>query len=150
MNYEVKKDSTGEWRWQVKAANHEIIAASTEGYKNKADAEQNFQTVITLSKHFGTVKRTGLNFGEALEALKNGQEVARKGWNGKGMFIFLMKNPLFPMHQIDSPSFKRDNPDRKFCATKNFLAMRDAQGEIVPGWLASQTDMLADDWMIVE
>lgn len=108
-----------------------------------------------------------MNFGEALEALKEGKMVARQGWNGKGMFIFM--RPADELHvgfvakDIKSlPQGVKDyyyqdcvdgegNPLElgkdevvKFTA---YLCMKAADGSIVNGWLASQTDMLSEDWI---
>lgn len=77
-----------------------------------------------------------MNFGKAIEALKNGKKVARKGWNGKGIFIELQRpdensKMTHPYIFIDTTGLQTDNPD--------------APKDRVP-WLASQTDMLAEDW----
>lgn len=77
-------------------------------------------------------------FGEAIFALKNGFKVARKGWNGKGIFIELQtpdenSKMTQPYIFIDTSGLQTDNPDAPKCR--------------VP-WLASQTDMLADDWVM--
>ena len=94
---------------------------------------------------------TDMTFGLAIEAAKKGMKIARRGWNGKGMFVELMHcgvahsmvkynlpgNNKFLQQflSIDTTGLVTDNPDdRKF---------------VVP-WLASQTDMLAEDWFIVE
>lgn len=81
-----------------------------------------------------------MNFGQAIEALKVGKRVARKGWNGKGIFIELQQpdtnsKMTHPYIYIDTTSLQSKNP----------YARRD----LVP-WLASQTDMLASDWEVVE
>ena len=89
-----------------------------------------------------------MNFGEALEELKRGNCVARKGWNGKGIFIKLKKGESLntPNNRfnevmthdfiyIDTTGLRTNNPN--------------APMDRVP-WLASQTDMLADDWVVVE
>lgn len=68
-----------------------------------------------------------MNFGHALEALKQGLPVNREGWNGKGMYLLL---------QV---------PDEHSKMTLPYIYMKTAQGDLVP-WLASQTDMLAEDW----
>lgn len=70
------------------------------------------------------------SFGEALEALKSGQTVARKGWNGRGMWLGLQR------------------PDANSKMTLPYIYMSTVQGDLVP-WLASQTDLLADDWEVV-
>ena len=80
-----------------------------------------------------------MDFGKAIEALKSGKKVARKGWNGKGIFIEL---------QIPDDFSKMTHPyifiDTTGLETENSQAPKDR----VP-WLASQTDMLSDDWEIV-
>lgn len=85
-----------------------------------------------------------MNFGHALELLKRGEKVARKGWNGKGMFIFIASEFEF-VTKADMEAFQKSgvNVDESIC-------MLNAQGDVVVGWLASQTDMLAEDWKIVE
>ncbi|MFA7222649.1 MAG: DUF2829 domain-containing protein [Bacilli bacterium] len=80
-----------------------------------------------------------MNFGKAIEALKEGKKVARRGWNGKGIFIELQVPDAFskmtsPFIYINTTGLKTDN--------------QDAPKSLVP-WLASQTDMLAEDWEIV-
>lgn len=80
-----------------------------------------------------------MNFGEAIESLKAGKRVARLGWNGRGIFIELQRpdehsKMTHPYIYIDTTGLKTDNA----YAPKN----------LVP-WLASQTDMLAEDWCIV-
>ena len=71
-----------------------------------------------------------MNFGDALSALKEGKRVSRTGWNGKGMWLEM---------QV---------PDAHSKMTLPYIYMKTAQDDLVP-WLASQTDMLAEDWGIV-
>jgi hypothetical protein len=81
-----------------------------------------------------------LTFGDAIHYLKLGSKVARKGWNGKGMFLFLSPKPwIEAIEEIKWTDYKIDS----------FICMKTAQDTIVP-WLASQSDMLAEDWVIVE
>lgn len=80
----------------------------------------------------------GTKFGEAIEALKKGHKVAREGWNGKGMYLFLA-------HGEDIQSCTGIHEK---CV--DVICMKTAQDTVVFGWLASQTDMLAEDWVIVE
>lgn len=90
-----------------------------------------------------------LSFGAALEAAERGERIARKGWNGRGIFVFkvsggavtpVTKAPntpvlsVGPFLAIDTNGLQSDNPD--------------APRSVVP-WLASQTDMLAQDWTVV-
>lgn len=81
----------------------------------------------------------GMTFGIALELLKEGCKVAREGWNGKGMYIFLV-----------CPETISTNADVDLYSVHRSIAMRTADSSIVVGWLASQTDMLAEDWVVVE
>lgn len=81
-----------------------------------------------------------MDFGQAIWNLKNGNKVARKGWNGKGIFIELQIPDEFskmshPYAYIDTTGLKTNNPD----APKNRVP-----------WLPSQTDMLSDDWEVVK
>ena len=81
-----------------------------------------------------------MTFGLALEALKKGKKVARMGWNGKGMYLFLAAG-----EDLTNCLSKGDMPQ---CVDS--ICMKTAQNTIVIGWLASQTDMLAEDWILVE
>ena len=83
-------------------------------------------------------------FGDALEAMKNGERVAREGWNGKDMYIFIACEPDF-VTDADISAF--DNQDVE---TGDVICMKTAQNTFQLGWLASQADMLAEDWYIVE
>jgi hypothetical protein len=82
-------------------------------------------------------------FGTALEELKAGSKVARSGWNGKGMFIYYVPAASYPAQtKIAKEHFGETVPYGAY------IAMKTAQGNVVP-WLASQTDVLADDWQVV-
>ena len=85
-----------------------------------------------------------MNFGLAIEAMKNGERVARKGWNGKDMYVFLAYEADF-VTDADISAF-----DQLEVEVGDMLIMKTAQNTFQPGWLASQADMLADDWYIVE
>lgn len=95
-----------------------------------------------------------MDFGEALRALESGKRVAREGWNGKGMWL-----------SLSGPLEGRVTPAEKFWSHNNAqyaianggaavvlpsITMKTADGAILMGWLASQTDMFAKDWSIVE
>ena len=84
-------------------------------------------------------------FGDALEALKSGQRVCRKGWNGKGMFLFLVPGSTF---QVNRPPLLGIYPEGTEINYHAHVDMKTADGQVVP-WLCSQTDMLAEDWEIV-
>lgn len=115
-------------------------------------------------------KMENVTFGTALEAVKQGKRAAREGWNGKGMFIFQRPEDTIPYETVvgvvksipqslrdhlyfdakDSegkPVELKDMPPVKFTA---YLCLYAADRSIVNGWLASQTDMLSEDWNILD
>jgi hypothetical protein len=88
---------------------------------------------------------TAMSFGHAVHALKRGKRVARLGWNGKDMFLFLVPGSTFTVNRAPLLGFFPEGTPIKYHA---HIDMKTATGEIVP-WLASQTDVLADDWLIL-
>lgn len=91
-----------------------------------------------------------MNFGQGLEALKEGKKIARSGWNGKGMWL-----------QIVKPSIPKEYESEQYMEFTNYrvtgfhednllswIGMKTADNKFVP-WLASQTDVLAEDWVLV-
>lgn len=90
----------------------------------------------------------GLSFGLAIEAMKLGKRVARSGWNGKGMWLVL--DPGSTVVEVRPGSaYHKAGVTGSFTINPH-IDMKTATGEMQPGWLASQTDMLADDWVILE
>lgn len=92
----------------------------------------------------------GLNFGDALVALKAGRRVAREGWNGKGMWLSLSGPGVRDVPAGGFWSVNNADHARSQGGTAKVLpciTMKTATGEILMGWLASQTDMLAEDWV---
>ena len=112
-----------------------------------------------------------LNFGKAVEALKQGKMVTRAGWNGKGMFLFQRPEDDLSCDMIINkvkslPQSVKDYYKGKFSHTikekesgegpedvkvkfTSYICMKAADDTIVNGWLASQTDILAEDWIIL-
>ena len=91
-----------------------------------------------------------LNFGAALEALKQGKKVARKGWNGKGMFLWLKPGTMVKSEWCHDPELKaiadKNGGEIEALGT---ICMKTADDKILSGWLASQTDVLSEDWVLV-
>ncbi|WP_345872890.1 DUF2829 domain-containing protein [Shewanella algae] len=88
-----------------------------------------------------------MNFGQAIESLKSGMKVARNGWNGKGMWLVF--TPGRVIENVEPNSFYDKcgfEAPVKICS---HIDMKAADGSMVVGWLASQTDMLAEDWYVV-
>ena len=88
-----------------------------------------------------------MNFGEAIEALKKGKKVSRPGWNGRGMWLILVPGSLVEIKQGTTYSHAGLSGE---VLINGHIDMRTATGGMQPGWLASQTDMLAEDWVVVE
>ena len=94
----------------------------------------------------------GMDFGNALAALKMGLKVARAGWNGKGMWLILVAGT--PNAALREGTPYREALGQESCEILPHIDMwtTNAEGRraMLPGWLASQTDMLAEDWQIIE
>lgn len=102
-----------------------------------------------------------MSFGDAIEAVKSGKLVARVGWNGKGMFVFQRPEDSLSTEMIINrvkslpDSFKKwveqncGESETSMIKFNSYLCMKAADGSIVNGWLASQTDILSEDWIIV-
>ena len=107
-----------------------------------------------------------LNFGQALQLIKQGKALRRRGWNGKGMNISLDRGNIAPelygFTGMDHPSYPHgstiDGVDMGLFSLGDVgtttrlpnIGMFTATGCVLRGWLASQTDMLAEDWDVVE
>lgn len=91
-----------------------------------------------------------LGFDWAINALKNGKKVARKGWNGKGMYLWLLPEDKVQRSWIKDPMLLEAFGDNEELNCLGSIRMKTATGEVLTGWLASQTDMLAEDWELVE
>jgi hypothetical protein len=95
------------------------------------------------------------SFGEAIRNLKQGRCLARKGWNGKNMWIVLMPALYLPSYSTANTMRKVNDRTAKHIGedapldSQPYIAMWTADGKWQPGWLASQADMLADDWFLV-
>ena len=95
-----------------------------------------------------------MRFGEALAHARNGKRVARYGWNGKGMYVYYTKGRLLPIDawemRLPSQELTEAEKEKGYVNIMPHLDMMSAQGVRIIGWLASQTDMLAFDWYVVD
>lgn len=99
---------------------------------------------------------SNFDYGQALTYLKQGLMLQRKGWNGKGMFVFMRPFDTLPKAVVENVKSlpvevknflsKQERP----IDFKAYLCMYNAKGEVVNGWLASQEDMLANDWQLFQ
>lgn len=85
-----------------------------------------------------------MNFGYALESLKQGYKLAREGWNGKGMWLYYV-----PSNAYDAQTNAAKKAFGDKVPYRAYIAMKTVDNDVVP-WVASQTDLLAEDWVIVE
>lgn len=97
-------------------------------------------------------QEVGISFGDAIAFLKAGRRLTRLGWNGTGMFIVLMPRLQLPPFNTQDTARKVNDRTAKWIGEDQpldcqpYIAMYTAKKQWQPGWLASQADMLADDW----
>ena len=102
-----------------------------------------------------------MTFGEAIEKMRRGAFVAREGWNGKKQFIYITEGTTVPKANLRARAISAikhwdliNHLDTDVDHTQVEIATRidmiNMQGQIVCGWLASQTDMTATDWFVWE
>jgi len=91
-----------------------------------------------------------MDFSEALKELKNGERVARVGWNGKNMFIYMVKGTYIDEDFLHEEASKFNVAVKGFAKFNAHIDMKTADGSVCVGWLASQIDLLADDWVVVD
>lgn len=91
-----------------------------------------------------------MNFGQALEYLKQGKKITRRGWNGKNMFLWLKPSTTIKSEWCKDPLLKElcDNNGGEIEALGT-ICMKTADDKILTGWLASQTDILSEDWLLI-
>lgn len=121
----------------------------------------NFHKAYRPASEFRDIDRAAhtptadMTFGQALEAIKAGHRVARTGWNGKGMFIFMVTGSELTVGTLRAESPYRqlatamDMDDDDTFTIRPHIDMRGADGAMTVGWAPSQVDMFATDWLIV-
>lgn len=114
--------------------------------KPNTDFLDGYVSWLTEEQANAEFRQTGnFPFGMAIEAMKLGHKVARSGWNGKGMYLVLLDPVKDNLQILEVSCAERSVP----LALQPFIVMKTVQNTYVP-WLASQSDMLADDWRIVQ
>ena len=95
--------------------------------------------------------KINLKFGKVIEYLKEGNLMARKGWNGKNMFIWMKPEFEIKTEFCKDPILKKIADDNGGSITGlPTICMKTADNKILTGWIASQTDIFAEDWFVVE
>lgn len=118
--------------------------------------EETYRETECLGPEAVNLRRDKMDFGQAIGAMKLGCKVAREGWNGKGMWVALQDGSNIAQNKARGGAAMHrraeleENREASLIKILPHIDMRAADGSIVVGWLASQTDMLAEDWMIVE
>ncbi len=116
----------------------QVLECKVESIQSTTTASIKFD--IPNDYRFVQREAVTFDFGFALEALRQGKRARRKGWNGKDMYIFLANGD-----DLTSCICSEDMPP---CTDS--ICIKTADDKICVGWLASQTDMLAEDWTVVE
>lgn len=130
--------------WELQEARG-VCRTIVEHYPFGEDHERDdkVRRILTDAEGKGLEKKKGLDFSEALYALKTGQAVARAGWNGKDMFLYMVPAATYKAQTLVAKAlFGEDVPYGAY------TAMKTADGNVVP-WLCSQSDQYATDWEIV-
>jgi hypothetical protein len=86
-----------------------------------------------------------MDFSEALDKVKSGRKIARTGWNGRGMFLYLVPGSMFSVNKAPLLGIY---PAGTTVTYRPHIDLVTADGQSVP-WVASQTDLLEDDWVVV-
>ena len=115
------------------------VEANVEGYTGHVT----WMTAVTFKRNYTS---EDMDFGRALDALRCGRAVQREGWNGAGMFLYLVGKGDYPAASKIAKDYWGEDALVPYAP---YIAMKTAQGFVVP-WLASQTDVLAYDWHVIE
>lgn len=102
------------------------------------------------------METNGFDFSTALLFLKEEKKVMRKGWNGKNQFVVMMPALFLPPFNTQDTNRKVNDRTAKHIGedtpldSQPYLALFNAQGKWQPGWVPSQEDLFAEDWMVLE
>ena len=125
-----------------------FLVEYTDGGQNNHALHKGYVSWSPADVFAGSYKASGnLSFGHAIELLRAGHKVSRAGWNGKDMFLYLVPGNRYPPTTEAGHAIARNHEDG-LVPYGAYIAMKTAQDNVVP-WLASQTDVLAEDWCLV-
>lgn len=130
--------------------NGTIIGPTTRGYEvTYEDGYKSWCPADVFEKNNRPID--GMTFGFAIEVLKKGLKVARKGWNGKGMYLWLKPATVIKSDWCKDPMLKEivdaNGGETEALGT---ICMKTADNKVLTGWAPNQIDTLSDDWMTVE
>lgn len=138
----------------IQAEPRSRVSDGSPGYQvDYPDGYTSWSPKATFEEAYREVTAGCMTFGLALEALKKGLKVARVGWNGKGMWLSLSCGESREVYcegfwSMNNYEFARTKPGGMATVLPS-ITMKTADDKILMGWLASQTDMLSEDWVIV-
>jgi len=125
---------------------------SDEGYLIKTEGKANSELSdgyirwLTKEQFDKTFRKENMSLGEAILMLKEGHRISRRGWNEKGMVLFLVPGSTFKVNRPPLLGIHEEGTEVNY---QSHVDMITASGTVVP-WLCSQTDLLANDYFIVE
>lgn len=122
--------------------NHTVSERNVDGY----DGYVSWLPTSAFHQQYKPI-HDGMTFGEALEAVKGGNKVARSGWNGQNMFLLFVDGKC--VEQSINEHYGNVGDPMAFKPVMDAIYMKTADNKLVP-WLASQTDLLATDWEVVQ
>lgn len=129
-----------------------ITGVHGEQYPCKPDIFEETYEPMDDAETCDAAKETNLTFGEMLKYLKRGRQCYRRGWNGKGQYIYMTNGSNVTCSHLKANtrkmiinSFDKDD----YVEIMPHIDMKTAQNQLIIGWAPTQTDMLANDWYIV-
>lgn len=128
----------------IKVIAEQLVELTIEEVQNLAKVLKDEYGITAEEKVAQT--KTGMTFGGAIAALKQGKKVARQGWNGKGMFLYLVSEGKYPVKMDAAKSIADESGNVRYGP---YVALKAVNGSVYP-WNASQADMLSEDWVVIE
>jgi hypothetical protein len=150
----IKSDMGYAWGWHCNIAMAAFDAGCPHDVANEGAArfmKLLFGVDTRMTPWFpATQKAKAMTFGSAIEALRGGLKVARAGWNGKGMWLILVPGTKVVNFTEGSPYMKAGLTSGEILPHIDmYTTNAEGRRAMLPGWVASQTDMLALDWVVV-
>lgn len=141
---------TNEWHFAIRLSHNQQVCIGKGPEESTALIEAEHRAIAYL-RGAGIWKDEQQDalfcFSVALAQLKAGKRIARQGWNGKGMWLILTQGRI--VENLEPNSFYEKCGFEAPVTICSHIDMKAADGSMVVGWLASQTDMLAEDWVIL-
>lgn len=135
----------------IKRIAEELVALTIDEVKAMAETLKEEYGIEAAHIELSAVENESMDFGQAIKALKAGKRVSRKGWNGKGMWLWCKFGTMIKSEWCKDEALKAiadaNGGEIEGLPT---ICMKTADNKIVTGWLASQTDIMATDWCVLD